>query len=258
MNIISWNVNGLRATVKKGALDWLISASPDVLCIQETKVGEDQLSENIRKPEGYVSHFFSSKIKKGYSGVAVYFNEKSKPEKTEYGIGIKKFDEQGRTLTLFYKNFVLVNVYVPNGGSPTADLNYKLEFYDKFLKYIEKLQKKHKNVIFCGDLNVAHEEIDIARPKENKTHIGFLPEERAWIDEVIEHGYIDSFRHFHSEKIGAYTYWDAKTMARDRNVGWRLDYFFVNNEFLKRVKKSEILNDVYGSDHCPILLEIKF
>lgn len=253
--IISWNINGIRSAHKGGYVETLFNnLSPDILCLQEVKAEVEQIPEEIREPRGYFSYFFPSTVKKGYSGVAVY--TKIKPEKIENGIGIKKFDEQGRMQTLFFKNFVLVNVYIPNGGSKTADLDFKMEFYDLFLKKVKELKKKNKNVVFCGDINVAHTEIDIARPKENQNHIGFLPKERAWIDLVIENGFVDTFRHFHPKDINRYTYWDQFTYARDRNIGWRIDYFFVNKELLNKVKEADIFADFFGSDHCPISLEI--
>lgn len=254
IRIISWNINGIRSAHKGDYFNGVLNLSPDILCLQEIKADPHQIPEDIREPKGYFSYFFSSVARKGYSGVAVY--TKIKPERIENGIGIEKFDEQGRMQTLFFKDFVLVNVYIPNGGSKTANLDFKLEFYDLFLKKIDELKKKYKNVIFCGDINVAHREIDIARPKENQNHIGFLPEERAWIDNVLKHGYVDIFRYFNPDQSNVYTYWDQITRARDRNIGWRIDYFFTNKEFLKNVRKVEILSDIYGSDHCPILLQI--
>ncbi len=254
MRIISWNVNGLRAVAKKGFVEWVRAESPDVLCLQETKAGVEQLPDDVRYLGEYTSVFSSSKEKKGYSGVAIYF--KAVPKDVRYGIGIKRFDEEGRTVVLEYDDLMLLNVYFPNGGGGPERLRYKLDFYDAFLEHIETLRRT-KPVIFCGDVNTAHEEIDLARPKENATHTGFLPEERAWIDEVIAHGYVDVFRHTYPRKEDAYTYWDMKTQARDRNVGWRIDYFFVSQEYLPRVKGTGIMDQVYGSDHCPIWLEVK-
>ena len=254
--LISWNVNGLRAVHRKdGFLDFLKKERPDMLCLQETKASEDQLPDDLRAIPGYHAYFASSKVKKGYSGVAVYTKEK--PMKVEYGLGIKKFDDEGRLLVAHFRDFVLLNAYFPNGGGGPARLKYKLEFYDAFLAYIEKLRKKEKKIIFCGDVNTAHEAIDLARPKENEKSTGFLPEERAWIDEVVYHGYTDVFRHFYPNKTEAYTYWDMKTRARDRNVGWRIDYFFVSPDLLPHVKSVKILADVYGSDHCPVTIEMK-
>jgi exodeoxyribonuclease-3 len=255
MKIISWNVNGLRAVHRKELfLPFIKKEKPDILCLQETKAEEVQLPEEIKNIPGYFGYFSHSKGRKGYSGVGIY--TKIEPEQIEEGMGIKKFDDEGRLLTLYFKNFVLLNVYFPNGGGESHRLKYKLDFYEEFLKHIEKLKKKNKEIIFCGDVNVAHEAIDIARPKENEGQIGFLPEERAWIDEYIAHGYIDIFRYFNSEKQNAYTWWDMKTRARDRNVGWRIDYFFASRSLLKKITGTKILSDVLGSDHCPIVLDI--
>jgi len=255
MNIVSWNVNGLRSLLKSGAWETFLKMSPDIFCLQETKAEREQLSDDLLAPQGYTSFFSSSKIRKGYSGVALYV--KGDDYKVTEGIGKEKFDEQGRTQTLFTKSFALINTYVPNGASKTAPLEYKLEYYNDLLLYAENIRKKKGlPVIICGDLNVAHEEIDLARPKENKKSIGFLPEERAWIDEFAGHGYVDAFRHFNPNKEGAYTYWDQKTYARERNVGWRIDYFLVTSDFLKHITTSEINEKVLGSDHCPVTLKI--
>ncbi len=256
MRIISWNTNGLRATAKQGNFIPLFAFNnADIVCFQETKVEPDQLTEEVRNLKGYHSYFSYSKLRKGYSGVAIY--SKKEPEKVEYGMGIKKFDDEGRLVVAYYKNFVLINGYFPNGGSGPDRLEYKLEFYDAFLKFINKLKKKGKNVIFCGDVNTAHEEIDLARPKANEKNTGFLPIERAWLDEVVNNGWVDVFRHFYPNKKDAYTYWDQKTRSRDRNVGWRIDYFFANQSFMNRVKSTKMLTDYLGSDHCPIMIELK-
>ena len=254
MKIISWNVNGLRAFYKKGAFNSIFEIDPDIFCLQETKAHPEQLPDEVRSPAGYHAYFDHSKLKKGYSGVAIF--SKIKPEKVECGIGIPKFDEEGRTLVAYYNNFVLLNIYFPNGGGGPERLVYKMEYYDEFLKFIDKLKKNGKEIIFCGDVNTAHNEIDLSRPKENENHTGFLKIEREWIDKLISHGYVDTFRNFHKEKI-QYSWWDMKTFARDRNIGWRLDYFFVSALMLNHVKKAEILGNLMGSDHCPVLLELK-
>ena len=253
MRILSWNVNGIRAAYKKGILDWLKKENPDILCIQETKAHPDQLTDDLRNPKGYES-YFSSAEKKGYSGVAIY--TKQKPKKVEHGFGIKKFDSEGRILVAEYPKYVLMSIYYPNGKASAERLKYKMEFYDAFLKFTNKLKKQGKNIIVCGDVNTAHKEIDIARPKENEKISGFLPEERAWIDKFLSDGYVDTFRMFNNEPEN-YTWWDQITRARDRNVGWRIDYFYVNEEFKKNVKKAFILSDVMGSDHCPIGIEVQ-
>lgn len=255
MKLVSWNVNGLRAVHRNGYWDDFLAMKPDVFCIQETKAHPDQLPEEVREVAGYHSYFASSKLKKGYSGVATYSN--IEPESVEYGWNDPRFDDEGRVVTLHYKDFILLNVYFPNGGQGPERLQYKLEFYDAFLEHIDQLRRA-KPVIFCGDINTAHEEIDLARPKENEENTGFLPEERAWIDEVVRHGYIDTFRHLHPTKTGAYSYWDLKTRARDRNVGWRIDYVFTSSELLPKLKSASIHPDIYGSDHCPVSAEFSF
>ncbi|MDE1975125.1 MAG: exodeoxyribonuclease III [Patescibacteria group bacterium] len=259
MRIISWNVNGLRANVKKGGFDWFLNELPDIYCIQETKAQQEQLEDGVRSPAGYFAYFDHSKGRKGYSGVAAY--SKIKPDLVSYGLGIEKYDQEGRFLGLFFdkdqlklgmEKLAVLNIYFPNGGGGPDRLKFKLEYYDEFLKYINKLKKKGYEIIFCGDVNTAHEEIDLARPKENEENTGFLPIERAWIDRVVAEGYVDVFRHFHPGVKDAYTYWDMKTFARDRNVGWRIDYFFATPGVLAKVDKSRILDEIMGSDHCPI------
>jgi exodeoxyribonuclease-3 len=225
-----------------------------VLCLQETKAEAEQLPDNVRYIDGYTALFSSSKTKKGYSGVAVY--TKRKPDDVRYGMGVKRFDDEGRIIEVDYGNLTLLNVYFPNGGGGPERLKYKLDFYDAFLEHIDAYRSSGREIIFCGDVNTAHEEIDLARPKENEKNTGFLPEERAWIDEVVSHGYVDVFRHFYPHKADAYTYWDMKTGARERNVGWRIDYFFVGIETLPRVSRTGSMSEVQGSDHCPIFLDI--
>lgn len=255
MKIISWNVNGIRALQKKGQWDWLINESPDIFCLQETKANPDQLSPEMLAPNGYHSYFDFPKEKKGYSGVAIY--SKVKPNKVEYVMGVPVLDNEGRLVAAYFDDFVLINVYFPNGGGGPERLAYKLDFYKEFLKYIERLRKSGQNVVFCGDVNTAHNEIDLARPKANEKNTGFLPIEREWMDKVVAHGYVDVFRYLYPEKKDAYSYWDQKTFARERNVGWRIDYFFVAEEFLPKVQSMEMLDRVTGSDHCPIVLYLK-
>lgn len=252
IRILSWNVNGLRAVLKKGFLEWFTKEQPDILCLQETKAQEDQLPDEIKNVDGYHS-YFSSAVKKGYSGVAIYTKEK--PKNVKKGFGIEKFDSEGRILIAEYKNFVLFNIYYPNGKAREERLKYKMDFYDAFLDYVNKLKKKGKNIIICGDVNTAHKEIDLARPKENEKISGFLPEERAWMDKFIAHGYLDTFRMFNQEPNN-YTWWDQLTRARERNVGWRIDYFFINEKMKNKIKDAFIMPEVMGSDHCPIGIEI--
>ena len=254
-SIISWNVNGLRANHKKGAFDRILEEKPDILCLQETKSLPEQLPEELRSPDGYHSYFHFPTLKKGYSGVAIY--TKGEPTEVTNDLGIKEMDQEGRLIMAEYPDFTLINCYFPNGGGAPERLHYKLDFYDNFLKFIDKLHEKQPNIVFCGDVNVAHTEIDLARPRENETHVGFLPIERAWMDKLISHKWTDVFRHFYPEKTESYTYWDMKTFARERNVGWRIDYFFASPEMLKKIKSIEILDQILGSDHCPIKLTLK-
>ena len=256
MKIISWNTNGLRATAKQGFLTPLFeNEKPDILCLQETKVEPDQLPDEVRNIPGYYSYFSHPKEKKGYSGVAIYTKEK--PISVSEVMGTKDLDNEGRLLIAKFKYFTLINGYYPNGGSGPHRLEYKLKFYEAFLKYILKLRKNGENVIFCGDINTAHEPVDLARPKANEENTGFLPIERAWITKVIKNKFIDTFRHLHPDQKDKYTYWDQKTRSRDRNVGWRIDYFFVDEKILPKIIKSDMLPDYYGSDHCPIYIETR-
>lgn len=252
INILSWNVNGLRAVYKKGFLEWFLQVSPDILCLQETKVTEEQLPAELKDVAGYHT-YFAAADRKGYSGVSLYTKEK--PVSIKRGFDIQKFDIEGRALIADYGRFILFNIYFPNGKASGERLQYKMDFYDAFLNYVNNIKAKGKNIVVCGDLNTAHKEIDLARPRENEKVSGFLPVERAWIDRFLGDGYIDTFRMF-NDQPGQYTWWDMKTGARERNVGWRIDYFFVNSEFADNVESSYILSDVIGSDHCPIGIEI--
>ena len=251
--IISWNVNGIRAAQKKGFVEWLLKENPDVLCVQETKAHVEQLSGDLINPIGYKA-YWSSGEKKGYSGVATF--TKNEPKKIEKEFGVKKYDCEGRILITDYGDFILFNIYFPNGQRDTERLNYKLGFYNEFLKYIDNLKEKGKKIIICGDVNTAHKEIDLARPKENINTSGFLPIEREWMDRFVEHGYIDTFREFNKDG-GHYTYWDTITRARERNVGWRIDYFFISPNLKKNLKNAFIMSDVMGSDHCPLGIEVE-
>jgi exodeoxyribonuclease-3 len=253
MKLISWNVNGIRAADKKGLYDWFTKEKPDILCLQEIKALPDQLPPHLRNTPDY-NVFISSAERKGYSGVSTY--SKTNPQNVKNGFGIKKFDEEGRILITEYSNFILFNIYFPNGKKNQDRLDYKLDFYDTFLAYADNLKAEGKNIVVCGDFNTAHKEIDLARPKENEKVSGFLPIERAWIDTFIDHGYVDTFRHFNNQ-TKQYSWWDMKTRSRDRNVGWRIDYFFVNQEFLKYVKNAFIMQDIMGSDHAPVGIEIE-
>ncbi|MBN1153579.1 exodeoxyribonuclease III [candidate division KSB1 bacterium] len=252
LKLFSWNVNGLRAVYKKNFLDWFREINPDILCLQETKAHEDQLPEDLRFIKGYDS-FFSSAEKKGYSGVATY--SKIKPQVVMHGIDQPEYDSEGRILITDYGDILLYNIYFPNGKASKERLNYKLEFYDAFFDHILIQKKAGRNIVICGDVNTAHREVDLARPKDNEKTSGFLPIERAWIDKFLAHGFVDTFRMFHEEG-GHYSWWDLRTRARERNIGWRIDYFYVNEEFAPRVRAAYILPDIMGSDHCPIGLEL--
>ena len=236
MKIYSWNVNGIRAMLGKGFMQWFRDESPDVLCLQETKANVDQLDEEVVNPEGYYSGWNSAE-KKGYSGVVTF--SKKKPVGIHYGIGLEEFDSEGRIVRYEFKSFDLVNVYFPNGTSGPERLKFKLDFYDAFLDHCEGLRKQGKKLVICGDLNTAHKPIDLKNPKANEKNSGFLPVERAWVDKFISHGYVDTFREFNPEPE-QYTWWSYRFGARGRNIGWRLDYFFVTENLMKKVKNSSI------------------
>ncbi len=256
MKLISWNVNGIRAVERKGLLrPFFVSQQADMVCVQETKATSDQIEQEVGQIDGYHAYFNAPTEKKGYSGVGLY--SKQEPKEVWYGMGDERYNTEGRLIGADMGDIIILNVYFPNGGGGPERLAYKLDFYDAFLAHIEKLRKeKNARIVVCGDVNTAHEAIDLARPKENETNTGFLPEERAWIDELISAGYVDTFRHINPDKTGAYTYWDMKTRARDRNVGWRLDYFFVSPALLQSLRRAWMLSEVLGSDHCPIAVEL--
>jgi exodeoxyribonuclease-3 len=252
MKLISWNVNGIRAATKKGLFDFFNEQNPNVLCLQETKATVDQLTDEVVNHKNYLSFWSSPKEKKGYSGTAIYTNIQpiSASEVNDDPI----LRNEGRIIKAEFEHFYLLNIYFPNGGGGPLRLAYKMEFYDEFLKLVKELEKT-KPVIFCGDVNTAHTEIDLARPKENEKTSGFMPIERAWVDKVIENGFIDCFREFNKEGQN-YTWWDMKSGARARNTGWRIDYFFVSASLKNKLKNCYHLNEVMGSDHCPIVLEL--
>ncbi len=254
MKIVSWNVNGIRACIKKGFFEWLYEAKPDILCLQETKIAEAELTKELMQPKGYHTYWNSGE-RKGYAGVSIFTKEE--PIKVERGIGVEKFDEEGRFLILEYEKFWLVNAYFPHSQRELNRLKFKLEFNDAFLRFAENLTKTTtKMVIITGDFNVAHKEIDLKNPKQNEHNAGFTIEERRWVDEFLSKGYVDTFREF-EKGPGHYTWWSYRFNARKRNIGWRVDYFFVPIQFLKNIKNSYILKDVLGSDHCPIGVEVK-
>jgi exodeoxyribonuclease-3 len=254
MILYSWNVNGIRAAQKKGLLDWLENASPDILCLQETKAHPDQLDAELRQPDGYHTYWASAE-KKGYSGVALY--SKQEPRAVTSGLGIEDYDREGRTIVAEYDDFVLITAYFPNGKRDHSRVPFKMTYKADFLQYCNRLRSEGKAVVFCGDINTAHREIDLARPKQNQKTTGFLPNERVWIDQVIEQGYIDIFRTLYPDRTDAYSWWSQRSGARERNVGWRLDYFFISPDLRGRVQRAEIHPEVLGSDHCPVSLILK-
>lgn len=250
MKIVSWNVNGIRAIYKKGFLDWLITINADIVCLQEIRAQKEEIPADLLEPKDYHSYFNQS-LKKGYAGVAVY--TKQKPLKVEYKLGLKKFDEEGRILKLKYFDFTIINLYLPHGGRQKENLDYKLKVYKYLFNYLKRI--KDKNVILIGDFNIAHQEIDLARPKQNQNNIMFTLEERKQITKIIDLGFTDSFRKFNKEGKN-YTWWPYFVNARERNLGWRIDYAFVSKKIIPKLKSTLILNKVMGSDHCPIGIEI--
>jgi exodeoxyribonuclease-3 len=252
--ILSWNVNGIRAAEKKGFFAWLASESPDVLCLQETKANPDQLAPGFIAPvdasgKAYRS-YWACAVRRGYSGTAIYTREEPK---SVAGLGVAEYDDEGRTLVADYGEFVLIGAYFPNSQDAGARLGYKLGFCSAIRRTCDRLIKKGRHVIVCGDYNIAHKPIDLAHPKENEGNAGYLPEERAWMDEYTGAGYVDTFRNFCSEPEH-YTWWTYRMRAREHNVGWRIDYHCVDGGFMKRVASSTILSEVQGSDHCPVKL----
>ncbi|MDD4572294.1 MAG: exodeoxyribonuclease III [Clostridia bacterium] len=243
--LLSWNVNGIRAVAKKGFLEIASELDADILCLQETRAFPEQIPAAVRDMQGYHSYFVAAE-RRGYSGVAIY--SKEEPQDIRVGLGVPRFDIEGRVLIAEYPDFTLLNCYFPNGGSSEERLQYKLDFYEEVSCYAGG----KKNLLICGDVNTAHKEIDLARPKENRKVTGFLPIECAWLDKLTEElGFVDTFRAFSAEG-GQYSWWDQKTRARERNVGWRIDYFFAASELMPRVKDAFILPQVMGSDHCPV------
>ena len=252
MKLISWNVNGLRAAWKKGLADFMAAEGPDLLCLQETKIQDDQLIDEMRGPHGYRSYWNMAE-RKGYSGVVTY--ARPEPISANTGFGSPALDSEGRIVHTELPAFHLLNVYFPNSGMGPERLAYKLTFYDEFLRLTEALRRRGKGVVICGDVNTAHTEIDLARPRENERAPGFLPAERQWVSTLVAHGYHDTFRLFNQEP-GHYTWWDLKSGARARNLGWRIDYVFVSDELRDRVEAAGIMPHVQGSDHCPITVTL--
>jgi exodeoxyribonuclease-3 len=253
MKITTWNVNGYRAVMRKEALQWIPAVDPDVLCLQETKLQLDQISEEEANLDGYQSVWHSAE-RKGYSGVVTF--HKKEPLDVEIGIGLEKFDAEGRVIRSRYDNFYLYNIYFPNGGQDNSRVPFKLEFYEELLKICDAFHKDGQNVIITGDFNTAHNEIDLKNPKSNEKNTGFLPEERAWIDKYLEHNFVDAFRELYPERED-YTWWSYRYNARKKDIGWRLDYFLVSKSLMGQVEDVIIHDDIMGSDHCPVTLVLK-
>ena len=250
MKLISWNVNGLRACVQKGFLDIFKELNADMFCIQESKLQEGQISLEL---EGY-HQYWNYAIKKGYSGTAIF--TRREPMSVAYGIGIEEHDQEGRVITLEFAEFYLVTVYTPNSQSELARLDYRMRWEDAFLSYLKGLEEK-KPIVFCGDLNVAHKEIDLKNPKTNRKNAGFTDEERGKFSTLLGQGFIDTYRYFYPDQEGIYSWWSYRFQARKKNAGWRIDYFCVSEGLKDRLKGAKILTDVYGSDHCPVILEME-
>jgi len=254
MKVLSYNVNGIRAAIKKGFLDWLQAANPDVICIQETKAQKEQLDLQLFEDLGYTYHYWFSAQKKGYSGVAVL--SKTKPNQVVYGTGIETMDFEGRNLRLDFDNISVMSLYLPSGTND-ARLDFKLNYMAEFQNYINDLKKEIPNLLICGDYNVCHEEIDIHNPKQNKNTSGFLPIERKWIDDFINSGFIDSFRYLNKEPHN-YSWWSYRANSRNNNKGWRIDYCMASEPLKEHITRSFILPEAKHSDHCPIGVELKF
>lgn len=255
MKIISWNVNGIRASIKKGLADYVINEQPDIFCVQETKAEREQVPTDVWPPPGYRDFYHSCSVRGGYSGVATF--TKIEPIHVNRNIEIERFDQEGRVMQTDFEQFTLLNVYFPNGGARDERLLYKLDFYDAFFEYCEGLRAQGKKLIICGDYNTAHHPIDLARPNENKKTSGFMDVERVKLDHIQELGYVDTFRLFNQEPEH-YTWWDVKTRSRDRNIGWRIDYHWVTQDLVPNVVNAYHQPDQHGSDHCPVVLELSF
>ena len=253
MKLVSWNVNGLRAVIGKGFSEFFKEIDADVFCLQETKMQEEQIDDNIKNIFSDYNGYWNSAEKKGYSGTAVF--SKLKPLNVSYGIGIEEHDKEGRVITLEYEKFYLVNCYTPNSKRELERLDYRMVWEDEFRKYLLKLNET-KPVIMCGDLNVAHEEIDLKNPKTNRRNAGFTDEERGKMTELLNSGFTDTFRYLYPDKEGVYSWWSYMFKAREKHAGWRIDYFIVSNSIQDKIKESYIYSDVMGSDHCPVGLDI--
>ena len=254
MKLVSWNVNGLRAVINKGFEKFFKEVDADIFCIQETKMQEDQIDENLKGIFKEYNSYWNSAEKKGYSGTAIF--TKLRPNAVTYGIGIEEHDKEGRVITLEFDNFFMINCYTPNSKRELERLDYRMIWEDEFRKYLLKLNEI-KPVIVCGDLNVAHEEIDLKNPKTNRRNAGFTDEERNKMTELLNAGFVDTFRYLYPDKTDMYTWWSYMFKAREKNAGWRIDYFIVSKSIENKIKESYIYSDIMGSDHCPVGLDIE-
>jgi len=252
MKIISYNVNGIRAALKKDFVAWLQQENPDIICLQETKANKEQVETNLISDLGYHLYWFSAQ-KKGYSGVAIF--SKQKPDRVVEGIGIEKYDFEGRMIRADFGDFTLINSYFPSGTTGTVRQDFKMEYLADVQKFIDNLKKERPNILLCGDYNICHKPIDISKPENKKGVSGFLPEEREWVTNFIESGFIDSFRMF-DQSPEKYTWWSYRAGSRAKNLGWRIDYHMVSEPLRSKIKDAKILSDVVHSDHCPISLEL--
>lgn len=256
--IYSWNVNGIRAAVRKGIDEWIVKTDLDILCLQEIKATEKQIPDKLKSLSNYEMTVHSAE-RKGYSGVATIYRNNKSPKVIDISMGHKEFDAEGRLIKTEYPEFTLFNVYFPNGKKNKSRLDYKMRFYDRFLEICQQLLDQGKNVVVCGDVNTAHKKIDLEHPKPNSKYSGFLPKERAWIDKFLATGFVDSLRFIEGDTTKRYTWWTYRSpTARKKNVGWRLDYFFISEGLKSQLRSADIHPDIMGSDHCPISIELQF
>lgn len=253
ITLVSWNVNGIRAVHRKGHfMDWVNKAQPDIIALQEIRAGADQVPKEICNLPGYYDYWYAAE-KKGYSGVGLM--SKIQPNEVRFGIGQPEFDTEGRVMTAEYDRFTLLNVYFPSGSRSEERVDFKLAFNEAFLNYCEDLRAEGKSLIFCGDVNIAHNPIDLTHPKANENNSGFLEIEREWLDRITGMGYVDTYRYFYPDKAEMYTWWSMRSQAREKNVGWRIDYIITTEDLLPQLKGADILTGIQGSDHCPIQLD---
>ncbi len=252
MKITTWNVNGIRAALGKGLKEWVLLENPDVLCLQEVKANSSQLTEDQANFPGYKQVWNSAK-KPGYSGVATFFTQH--PEQVMLGLDVPEFDDEGRVICSRHPGFLLFNIYFPNGQRGQERLDFKINFYSRLLELCDTLHNNGESIIITGDFNTSHKDIDLRNPRENEKNSGFLPEERVWIDKYLEHGFVDIFRNLYPEKV-QYTWWTYRLQARPRNIGWRLDYFLISEDLVKNVQEVKIHDDIMGSDHCPVTINL--